>query len=138
VEWISGCAIMVRRQLIEQVGMIDERFFYYWEETEWCIRARKAGWRIVHVPVAQIWHKGVQRNYTPPPSLMYYSTRNRLLTLKKHKAPISVISRAWFEILRTLVSWSVKPKWRSMRIHRDAMLQGSIDFLRRRWGKKGS
>lgn len=67
VEWISGCALMVRRAVIEQVGVMDVRFFYYWDETEWCLRARKAGWRVVHVPAAKIWHKGVQCNYTPKP-----------------------------------------------------------------------
>ena len=40
VAWISGCAILVRRAVIEQVGMLDERYFYYWEETDWCLRAR--------------------------------------------------------------------------------------------------
>ena len=44
VDWISGCGIMVRREVIEQVGMIDERYFYFWEETEWCLRAGKSGW----------------------------------------------------------------------------------------------
>jgi GT2 family glycosyltransferase len=87
VDWISGCAIMVRRGVVEQVGAIDERFFYYWEETEWCVRAGRAGWRIVHVPAAKLWHKGVQRNYRPKPSLIYYGTRNQLLLLSKHHAP---------------------------------------------------
>ena len=43
-----------------------------------------------------------------------------------------------FNILRTLVSWTVKPKWRDKRANRDAMWQGVLDFLRRRWGKQGS
>ena len=41
-----------------EVGMLDERFFYYWEETEWCLRARKAGWQIVHVPARQAVAQG--------------------------------------------------------------------------------
>src|SRR5258708_2254210 len=52
VDYISGCAILVRRGVVQQVGMLDERFYYYWEETEWCLRARQHGWRIVHVPTA--------------------------------------------------------------------------------------
>lgn len=138
VEWVSGCAILVRRQVIEQVGMIDARFFYYWEETEWCLRAGKAGWKVVHVPAAKLWHKGVQRNYTPKPSLMYYSTRNRLLMLSKHHAPLRAWLHALGGTLRTLVSWSIRPKWRSKRAHRDAMWQGLVDFLRGRWGKQGA
>lgn len=135
VEWISGCAILVRRPVIEQVGMLDARFFYYWEETEWCVRAGKQGWQIVHVPQAKLWHKGVQRNYHPKPSLLYYSTRNRFLLLAKHRAPLLAWAMAWGQTLRTLASWTLKPKWRSMHEHRNAMWRGMIDFLRHRWGQ---
>jgi GT2 family glycosyltransferase len=134
VEWISGCAILVRREVVEQVGMLDERFFYYFEETEWCLRARKLGWLVLHVPQARLWHKGVQRDYRPSPSVTYYATRNRFLMLAKHRAPLMAWIATWVQILRTLASWSIKPKWRSMRPHRDAMWKGTLDFLRQRWG----
>ncbi len=136
VDWISGCAIMVRREVVEAVGALDERFFYYWEETEWCLRAGRQGWRVMHAPQAKLWHKGVQRDYQPNPSVTYYNTRNRLLMLAKHQAPLLVRLAAWGEIIRTLASWTVKPRWRSMREHRDAMWQGTVDFLRRRWGMR--
>jgi GT2 family glycosyltransferase len=135
VDWISGCGLMIRRDTIEQVGLIDARYFYYWEETEWCLRARKAGWRIMHVPGARIWHKGVQRNYSPHPSVTYYGTRNHLLTLAKHRAPLKAWFFTWIQILRTLSSWTLKPKWQSMRDHRNAMLRGLMDFLNHRWGE---
>jgi GT2 family glycosyltransferase len=135
VEWITGCAILVRREVIEQVGMIDEKFFIYSEEKEWCIRASKAGWKLIHVPAAKVWHKGVQRNYQPKFSFTYYSTRNHFLMLSKHHAPLNVWLSALFQTLRTLISWSIKPKWRHKREHRDAMWRGLMDFLRQRWGK---
>jgi hypothetical protein len=134
VNWVSGCARLVRREVVLDVGMLDERFFIYWEETEWCVRARQAGWRIVHVPGAKVWHKGVQRDYRPKPSVTYYSTRNRLLMLALRGAPMAARAVAWAEILRTLTSWTVRPKWRAKRAHRDAMLRGLTDFLHRRWG----
>lgn len=136
VDWISGCAIMVRREVVEAVGALDERFFYYWEETEWCLRAGRQGWQVMHAPQAKLWHKGVQRDYQPNPSVTYYNTRNRLLMLAKHQAPLFVRLAAWGDILRTLISWTIKPRWRSMRKHRDAMWQGMVDFLRRRWGMR--
>lgn len=136
VDWISGCAIMVRRTMIDQVGALDERFFYYWEETEWCLRAKEHGWMILHVPLAKLWHKGVRRNYQPGPNVTYYSTRNRFLMLSKHKAPWVAWMVAWGQTLRTLVSWSVKPKWRGMRNHKIAMWQGMLDFLTHRWGMR--
>jgi hypothetical protein len=134
VDWISGCAIMVRRSVIEQVGVIDTRYFYYWEETEWCLRASRAGWRVVHVPKARLWHKGVQRDYRPKPTVTYYATRNRLLTLAKHGAPLTVRMAAWLGITRTLASWTIRPKWRGMAEHRWAMWRGATDFLAGRWG----
>ncbi len=136
VDWISGCAIMVRREMVEQVGGLDERFFTYWEETEWCWRARQKGWRVLHAPAARLWHKGVRRDYRPGPAVTYYYTRNHLLLLAKHRAPL----RAWLftagQIGRTLLSWSLKPRWRPMRPHRNAMWRGTVDFLRHRWGER--
>lgn len=134
VDWISGCAIMVRTAVIDDVGPLDERFFYYWEETEWCLRSGRAGWQVMHVPSAKLWHKGVQRDYRPGPNVTYYSTRNRFLMMSKHHAPIKIWIAVWTQNLRTLFSWTLKPKWRTMREHRDAMWQGTIDFLRHRWG----
>lgn len=134
VDWISGCAILVNRQVIEQVGSLDKRFFYYWEETDWCLRAHEAGWRLYCVSTAKLWHKGVQRDYRPSPNVTYYSSRNRLLLLKKHHAPLHVWSHTAFQTIRTLSSWTIRPKWRSMREHRDAMWQGTVDFLQKNWG----
>jgi GT2 family glycosyltransferase len=134
VEWVSGCALMIRREVIQQVGALDERFFYYWEETEWCVRTRRAGWIILHVPQAKLWHKGVQRDYHPKPSVVYYDTRNRLLLLAKHHALFSAKLHVWSQIIRTLVTWSILPKWRQMGPYRNAMWQGAVDFLRGRWG----
>jgi hypothetical protein len=50
VDWLSGCALLVRRALLEQIGLLDASYFYFWEETEWCLRAQRAGWRVRHVP----------------------------------------------------------------------------------------
>ena len=138
VDWISGCAMLVRRAVIQQVGMLDERFFYYWEETEWCVRAGKAGWRIMQVPAAKIWHKGVQRDYRPKPAVVYYDTRNRFLLMAKHRAPLMAWLYVWTQTLKTLVSWSVRPKWRAMHDYRDAMWYGLVDFLQQRWGQMPS
>jgi len=138
VQWISGCAILVRAEAIREVGALDERFFYYWEETEWCVRLAKAGWRIVHVPAAKLWHKGVTRHYRPGPSVAYYNTRNRLLMQSLHGAPLSVRAHTWFQTARTLVSHTVRPRWQDRRAARDAMWHGALDYLRGRWGKMPS
>ncbi len=136
VDWISGCAILVRSSAIQQIGALDERFFYYWEETEWCLRARKAEWQIWLVPWAKIWHKGVQRDYQPSPNVTYYATRNRLMLLAKHRAPFAAWLDAHMAAFRTWLSWTLRKKWRHQRSHRDALCQGFLDFYRRRWGMR--
>ena len=127
---------MVRRAVIEQVGMLDERFYYYWEETEWCFRARQQGWLAINVPQAKLWHKGVRRHYAPSPQVTYYNTRNRLLFMSLYQAPFSAWAAVWSQFGRTLTSWTLKPKWRAMRPHRDALWQGATDFVRHRWGQR--
>ena len=136
VEWISGCAMLIRRELLEQIGLFDERFFIYWEEIDLCQRARQAGWQLLHAPRARLWHKGVKRDYRPAPAVTYYTTRNLFLLLQKNHAPPGAWLRVTARTLRTLSSWTVKPRWRAMRPHRDAMLQGLYDFARQRWGRQ--
>jgi GT2 family glycosyltransferase len=136
VDYVSGCAILVKREVIEQIGDLEEKFFYYWEETDWCARAREHGWKVLLVPQARLWHKGVQRDYRPGPNVTYYNTRNRFGFLARHHAPLSIWLFTWARTLLTLMSWSVRPKWRHMRGHRDAMWQGTLDFLRGRWGMR--
>ncbi len=138
VDWLTGCALLIRSDALRAVGLLDEDYYLYWEETEWCLRAGAAGWRSLLVPAARLWHKGVQRDYKPGPNVAYYYTRNRLLTLAKQKAPARAWLVAYGEILRTLASYSVRPKWRPQRAHRNAMWDGLVDFHRGTFGPRPS
>lgn len=58
VEVISGCYMLVRREVLTQVGLLDEAFFFFGEETDWCRRISKAGWELWFTPVGEIVHHG--------------------------------------------------------------------------------
>lgn len=58
VDWLSGACLMVRRTTVERVGGMDERFFLYCEEMDWCRRMKAAGWKIVHLGEARVAHLG--------------------------------------------------------------------------------
>jgi hypothetical protein len=136
VDFVTGCAMLVRRAVMEQVGLLDERFFTYYEETEWCVRAAGAGYKILHVPEARMWHKISPSAQADSSFVHYYMTRNRLLFLKTTGAGL----RAWLhtlfvEYLRTLISWSVRPKWRYKRAQRDIMVTALYDYFSKRFGK---
>jgi GT2 family glycosyltransferase len=64
VDAVSGAFLMIRRQVIEQIGLLDERFFMYGEELDWCLRTKQAGWSVMYYPQAQIIHyKGQSTQY---------------------------------------------------------------------------
>jgi GT2 family glycosyltransferase len=136
VDFITGCALFVRTDLVRQIGALDPRFFAYFEETEWCVRAARAGYQIRHIPKARVWHKISVDAREASPQVHYYMIRNRLLFLKLTQAGW----KPWFntifrEFVPRLVSWTVKPKWRYKAPQRGAMIRAMIDFSLGRFGK---
>ena len=84
VEAISGSFMMVRREVIEQVGMLDEDYFLYGEDLDWCYRTRSAGWTIYYVPTTQIVHfKGESSKKSQLDNVMIFY-QSMALFVKKH------------------------------------------------------
>jgi GT2 family glycosyltransferase len=57
VDYITGCCMLVKREVIKAVGTLDEKYYLYGEDVDWCIRARQAGFKVVYVPSSHVWHK---------------------------------------------------------------------------------
>jgi len=89
VEWVPGCALWLRAEALRTVGLLDETFFAYVEEVDWCTRARAAGWRVVYCPAAVVTHAG--RGFTGGRAAVrirkYFAARNAILYARKHAAP---------------------------------------------------
>lgn len=68
VDWVTGAVLVARREAIQAVGFMDERYFLYWEDLDWCFRMRQAGWRVYYVPEARAIHacrrEGVRRPFS--------------------------------------------------------------------------
>ena len=68
VDWVTGAVLVVRRSAIEAVGWLDENYFLYWEDLDWCFRMRQAGWGVYRVPGAKAIHaqrrEGVRRPFS--------------------------------------------------------------------------
>lgn len=58
VKAVSGSCMLIRRDVVDQIGYLDERYFAYQEDTDYCIQARQAGWKVFYVPTAQVVHYG--------------------------------------------------------------------------------
>jgi len=85
VDWVKGAALMARREAIEQVGLMDERFFMYSEELDWCRRFRDAGWRVVYLPTARIvHHEGKSSEQVLPARHIHFQTSKVCYFQKYH------------------------------------------------------
>ncbi|MFC1596254.1 glycosyltransferase family 2 protein [Candidatus Margulisiibacteriota bacterium] len=60
VDWLSGACLLVPKSVIDRVGLLDEDFFMYWEDADWCKRIKDAGYKIVWLPTAEIYHHAGQ------------------------------------------------------------------------------
>ena len=86
VDSICGCCFLVRSDVIKIAGNLDENFFMYGEETEWFYRIRKAGWKIVYLPVFSINHKGAASSKNIGDQKIYVERRsNTIYLLVKHE-----------------------------------------------------
>lgn len=83
-----GAAFMVRRKAIEQAGLVDEAFFMYCEEIDWCLRIKRAGWRIFCQPKAEVIHYGAQSTSQFWGPMFVELHRGRLRLFRKHCSPL--------------------------------------------------
>ena len=85
VDVVDGCFMLVRHEAIEQIGIMDEQFFMYSEETDWCYRFKQAGWKVLFTPVAEIIHFGGQSSKQVAPQMILQLRGSILLFFKKHR-----------------------------------------------------
>lgn len=111
VPFVSGCCMFVRREAIERIGMFDDHFFAYYEDGDWCLRAKKEHLRLIYIPQAVIRHKvsatvnklkNQKIGGTTSPFSVYITSRNRLYMIRKHSENIlqrctaSLAAAVWF------------------------------------------
>jgi GT2 family glycosyltransferase len=82
--FVSGCAMLVKRKVIEDIGLLYEPMFLYYEDSDFCARARRAGYRIVMAPKARIWHKVSSTTGKIKGLQWFYGTRNMLIFEKRN------------------------------------------------------
>lgn len=76
VDFLEGSCLLIKREVLDKIGLFNNNYFTYWEETDLCLRGGKAGYRSVYVPSSKIWHKVSASSIGL--TKLYYMTRNRL------------------------------------------------------------
>ena len=124
--FVSGCAMLVRREVFETVGLFDSRLYLYYEDVDLSVRARKKGYEVLYVPSSRIWHKNAGSSGGTGSDLhVYYMTRNRLIIGMRY-APWKSKLALMREALVVLMQGSSTQK------------QAVGDFLRKQYGKQGT
>lgn len=103
IGWASFACILLRAEMIEQIGLMDDGYFLYFEDTEYCIRAQRAGWDIVHDPAARVVHfrggsgpvKSLAKARKRLPTY-YYASRSRLLYQAHGRAGLIAANLLWY------------------------------------------
>ena len=102
-EWTSFACVLIRREVFQQIGLLDEDYFMYFEDTEFCHRARKAGWEIMHNPEARIIHlhggsSPLEQNKSLKKRLprYYYESRTRLFFQTIGRQGLIVANLMWW------------------------------------------
>jgi GT2 family glycosyltransferase len=92
VEVVAGCFLLVRRAAVRQVGVLDESYFMYGEESDWCYRFHKAGWKVLYTPAAQIVHLGGASSVQIKGPMCLQLRASTLLFIRKHAGGASYIA----------------------------------------------
>jgi GT2 family glycosyltransferase len=131
----SGCALLVRREVFERCGLLDEAYFFSFEDVEFCLRARASGFMTVCVSAATVLHKGSGSIGAGSPRRIYYGVRNHL-RLAQQVAPRSAIPRLARSaaIVAYNAAYVMRAPGVALLPGAAALTRGTFDHIRGRYG----
>jgi GT2 family glycosyltransferase len=131
--YVTGCAMLIKKEVINKIGLFDESFFAYQEDVDFCVRARKAGYKCMYIPYPHVWHKAgltSKKQGRTSPFMRYLGTRNKLTVVRKNYGKLRFVEALLRELF---VMTPICILLYSSRGHFDlipAQLQGIIDGIR--------
>lgn len=127
--YLHGAAMMLKREAIEKTGLMFEGYFLYYEEMDWCMMLRRAGYELWYEPRCTIFHKESQSTGQNSPLRTYYMTRNRLLFAKRNlrgaERALSIVYQLTIVIPKNLFIYIMKRNWKLAH----ACLRGAYSFI---------
>jgi GT2 family glycosyltransferase len=132
---ISGCVMWIRTSVFRRVGLLDEDYFYSFEDLDFCLRARRAGFRVLLVPGAIAYHEGGRSIGRRSPNRVYFATRNHLRLARSTLAgtPIAHAARSAL-IVGMNAAYAVLSPEVPLVSGLAAVVRGTCDHLRGRYG----
>ena len=135
VGYLTGCSLLIKREVVEKVGVLEDDYFLYYEDADYSLRVHNAGYRIMYAPKSIIYHK-VSRSTKPgSSSYVYYHVRNGLVNARRNGSAavkVAIHLYAVYLFLKQLVKLAFFPQKREWA---KAVLRAERDFLRGKMGK---
>lgn len=104
VDSVIGACMMVRKEAMDEVGLFDEDYFFFLEETDWCSRMEKKGWSVYHVPEARVFHlSGYSKKIAPWESQIEYY-RSLYTFFRKNRGVVSYITLRLLKPVKILIN----------------------------------
>ncbi|MBI5619624.1 glycosyltransferase family 2 protein [Candidatus Gottesmanbacteria bacterium] len=103
--FVTGCSMMIKKEVFDKIGLLDQRLFAYLEDVDFCVRAKQAGYKLLYVPQSVIWHTNAGSSGVGSDTHQYYMTRNRLLVGFRY-APLRTKFALLREATRTIIGGS--------------------------------
>lgn len=132
-DYITGCCMLIKRKVIEEIGLMLEDYFLYFEDVDYCLKARKRGFKCIVVPKSKIWHKVSQSALQGSFSYIYYHTRNGLL-LSKRNALFFIKILAYLNSFLIYIKQIIKLIFFPKNKWSKPIIKGIRDFYRKRFG----
>jgi len=135
VDYLTGCCLLIKKEVLQKINVLAEDYFLYYEDTDFSLRAKNAGYNRLYIPKAKIYHK-VSRSTKPgSSSYIYYHVRNGLVMTKRNGSFLNKIVLFFYCIflfLKQIIKIIFMPKKRNWSF---AVLRGEKDFLLGKMGK---
>ena len=125
MDFVAGCCLLVPGPALRRVGLMDERYFLYGEDADWCLRMKGQNLSLAYCPGAEIWHKGGGSVVHGSVLHDYYAVRGTLMVVHKH-FPLSLPIALPYAVLRFILPKLLRGEWRRLR----AAARGYRDFVR--------
>ena len=128
--YAHGAAMMIKREVIEKAGLMPECYFLYYEELDWSMMIRHAGYEIWYEPTCTVFHKESQTTGQNSPLRTYYITRNRLLFAQRNQQDMTKYITYLYLIgivtIRDLLKYSFQQRWDLVR----ATIRGVVSLIK--------
>ena len=122
VESVVGAFMIIRRETWDAIGGLDERYFFFLEETDFCLQARRRGWKVMHLPQVHVWHGQGQTAKRVPVSVRIEYWRSRYRYFAKNHGSITYVVLTAGLCVRLIVNWLVS-----------GLLYGKNERWRNKW-----